>query len=176
MPQLRSNRSGHATTVLGAVRARHNDIERIERTLLELNQLFRDLTEQIDIQNPLVQQTEVQTEHVKADTEAANVQLNKSIVSAKCARRIKWIICIILTLIVLGVALGVGLWFGVFQKQPGRWRQAGADDGAGDGGDCDGAAADGDGGGGRVVVGAVGWMGTGHMGYRSAEVIVRRHC
>jgi syntaxin 1B/2/3 len=119
VPQLRSNRSGHATTVLGAVRARHNDIERIERTLLELNQLFRDLTEQIDIQNPLVQQTEEQTEHVKADTEAANVQLNKSIKNAKCARRIKWIICIILTIIVLGVALGLGLWFGVFQKSQG---------------------------------------------------------
>jgi syntaxin 1B/2/3 len=94
------------------VRARHNDIQRIERTLLELNQLFRDLTEQIDIQHPLVQQAEEQTEHVKADTEAANVQLNKGVDHARRARKIKWIICIIITIIVLGVALGVGIFFG----------------------------------------------------------------
>jgi syntaxin 1B/2/3 len=116
-PKLKSNRSGHATTVLGAVRARHNDIQRIERTLVELNQLFRDLTEQIDIQNPLVQQAEEQTEHVKADTEAANVQLDRGVKSARRARCIKWIICVILLIIIAGVALGLGLWFGVFQNQ-----------------------------------------------------------
>jgi syntaxin 1B/2/3 len=117
MLQLRSNRSGHATTVLGAVRARHNDIQRIERTLLELAQLFRDLTEQIDVQQPLVEQAEQQTDRVKADTEAANVQLNKGVVHARRARCLKWAVCILLTIIVLGIALGLGLWFGVFRNQ-----------------------------------------------------------
>lgn len=36
---LKSNRSATANTVLGAVRARHNDIQKIERTILELNQV-----------------------------------------------------------------------------------------------------------------------------------------
>ncbi|RKF62169.1 Syntaxin-like protein psy1, partial [Erysiphe neolycopersici] len=33
---LKGNRSGHATTVLGAVRARHNELQRIEATLTDL--------------------------------------------------------------------------------------------------------------------------------------------
>lgn len=36
---LRTNRSATANTVLGAVRARHNDIQKIERTITELNQV-----------------------------------------------------------------------------------------------------------------------------------------
>lgn len=36
---LRSNRSATATTVLGAVRARHNDIQKIETTIIELNRV-----------------------------------------------------------------------------------------------------------------------------------------
>lgn len=36
---LRTNRSATANTVLGAVRARHSDIQKIERTMMELNQV-----------------------------------------------------------------------------------------------------------------------------------------
>lgn len=38
-----TNRTAEANSVLGAVRARHNDIEKIERTLVELNRLIEEL-------------------------------------------------------------------------------------------------------------------------------------
>jgi syntaxin 1B/2/3 len=99
--------------VLGTVRARHNDIQRIEKTLIELQQLFQDLAEQVIIQDSVVQQTEQQTENVKTDTEAANVQLNKGIDHARRARKLKWILCIIVLVIIIALGLGLGIYFGL---------------------------------------------------------------
>lgn len=102
--------------MLGAVRARHNDIQQIERTLIELNQLFQDLAEAVLLQDAAVQQTEQQTEHVKRDTEAGNVQLDKGIASARRARKIKWIAFIVIVLIIVVLALALGLYFGVTRR------------------------------------------------------------
>lgn len=110
---LKTNRTATASTVLGAVRARHNDIQRIERTLLELNQLFQDLAEAVVVQEPMIQQAEQHTENVKNDTEAGNVQLDKGIKSAKNARRLKWWLFWIIVLIICILALVLGLYFGL---------------------------------------------------------------
>jgi syntaxin 1B/2/3 len=114
--QLQSNRSGHATSVLGAVRARHNDIQKIEQTLMELNQLFQDLAEQVVIQETAVQSAEQQTEHVVKDTENANVQLGKGVKSARRARKLKWICLCITLLIIIIIAVVLGVYFGIIQK------------------------------------------------------------
>jgi len=95
------------------VRARHNDIQKIERTLLELNQLMEDLATAIVLQEEPIQQVEQQTENVKKDTEAGNVQLDKGIRSARNARRLKWWclgICVAIA-VILGLVLG--LYFGL---------------------------------------------------------------
>jgi len=108
---LKSNRTGHATSVLGAVRARHNDIVRIEKTLLELHQLFQDLAEQVEIQQEAVQRTEEQTENVKTDTEAANVQLGKGIHHARNARRMKWCLLISAIVVIIIIAIVLAVYF-----------------------------------------------------------------
>lgn len=92
--------------MLGAVRARHNDILRIEKTLMELHQLFQDLAEQVEIQQEAVQRTEEQTENVKTDTEAANVQLGKGIKHARNARRLKWCLLIFAIIVIIVIAIG----------------------------------------------------------------------
>lgn len=99
--------------MLGAVRARHNDIQQIERTLIELNKLFEDLAEAVIIQEPMVQQAEVHTENVKKDTEAGNVQLDKGIEHARRARRMKWWCFWIVVLIICILALVLGIVFGI---------------------------------------------------------------
>src|SRR5215469_10805624 len=111
--QLKSNRTGAATSVLGAVRARHNDILHIERTLQELNQLFQDLAEAVVIQEPAVQAAEEQTQNVVKDTEQANVQLTKGVDHARRARKLKWWAFFICLLIVVALALILGLYFGL---------------------------------------------------------------
>jgi syntaxin 1B/2/3 len=110
---LKSNRSGQASSVLGAVRARHNDIQRIEKTMGELALLFTQLNEQVIYQEPIIQRTEEQTVQVKDDTENANKQLDEGIKSARRARRLKWWILLTIVLILCVIALVLGLYFGL---------------------------------------------------------------
>jgi len=113
---LKTNRTATASTVLGAVRARHNDIQQIERTLIELNKLFEDLAEAVVIQEPMVQQAEMHTENVKKDTEAGNKQLDQGIASAKRARKMKWWCFWIVVIIIIILALVLGIYFGTQKK------------------------------------------------------------
>jgi len=111
--QLKSNRTGAAQSVLGSVRARHNDIQRIEKTLIELGQLFQDLAEAVVLQDAPIQQTEQQAEVARTQLEDGNRQLDTGIKSATRARKLrKWcfiIIILIICIIALVVGLAVGL-------------------------------------------------------------------
>lgn len=55
---LKSNRSGQASSVLGAVRARHNELQRIEATLTELAAMFADMAQIVEAQDPVIEHTE----------------------------------------------------------------------------------------------------------------------
>ncbi|KAK4984233.1 hypothetical protein LTR50_006729 [Elasticomyces elasticus] len=114
---LKTNRSATANTVLGAVRARHNDIQNIEKTLIELNQLFQDLAQAVVVQDAAVVQAEQHTETVKQDTEAGNKQLDQGIKSARRARKLKWWCLFIVVLICCILALALGLYFGLPPKK-----------------------------------------------------------
>jgi len=114
--QLKSNRSATASTVLGAVRARHNDIQKIERTMIELNQLMEDMATAVILQEEPIQQTEQQAQTVYKDTEAGNKELVTATKSAKRARKLKWWCFAIVVLIVTIIAVVLGVYFGVVQK------------------------------------------------------------
>lgn len=113
---LLENRSGQASNVLGAVRARHRDIQLIEKTISELALLFEQLNEQVVYQEHQVTQAEMQTEVVKDDTEQANVQLDKGIESARRARRLKWYTLLVVVIIICILALALGIYFGTKDK------------------------------------------------------------
>ena len=114
--QLKTNRTATASSVLGAVRARHNDIQKIERTLIELAQLFQDLATEVEAQEYKTVQVEEQTANVKTDTEHANVHLSKGIESAKRRRKLQWWTLLVVVLIILVLALVLGLYFGLHNK------------------------------------------------------------
>jgi syntaxin 1B/2/3 len=111
--QLKTNRSGQASSVLGAVRARHNDIQRIEKTMGELALLFTQLNEQVVFQEQQVNRVEEQTVQVVDDAKHANTQLTQGIKSARNARKLKWWTLIVVLLIVVILALALGLYFGI---------------------------------------------------------------
>ncbi|KAK7543946.1 t-SNARE [Phyllosticta citricarpa] len=113
---LKSNRSGQANSVLGAVRARHNDIQRIEKTMNELAQLFIDLNEAVVVQDSQVTQTEQKTEAVLDEGKQANVQLDKGIDHIRRRNRLRRWTLFIFILIVCIIALIVGLYFGLNNK------------------------------------------------------------
>lgn len=99
--------------MLGAVRARHNDIQRIEQTLGELAQLFNELNEVVVQQEVPVAAIENQTVQVKDDTEGANRKLDQGIKSARRARKLKWWTLGVFVLIICIIALALGLYFGL---------------------------------------------------------------
>jgi syntaxin 1B/2/3 len=111
--QLKENRSGQASSALGAVRARHNDIQRIEKTMVELALLFTQLDEQVVYQEQQVDQVQQQTEQVIDDSKNANEQLDKGIASARRTRKLKWWTLIVVILIICVLALALGIYFGV---------------------------------------------------------------
>jgi syntaxin 1B/2/3 len=111
--QLKSNRSGQASSVLGAVRARHNDIQRIEKTMGELAMLFTQLNEQVVYQEQQTVDIENQTVQVNEDAKHANQALDKGIASARRARKLKWYTLLVFVLILCIIGLALGIYFGV---------------------------------------------------------------
>lgn len=102
--------------MLGAVRARHNDIVQIEKTLGELALLFQQLNEAVVYQEPQVTAVEDQTIRVNEDSKNATGQLDKGIKSARRARKLKWWTLLTVIAIICVLALVLGLYFGLKKK------------------------------------------------------------
>jgi syntaxin 1B/2/3 len=99
------------------VRARHNDIQRIEKTMTELALLFNQLNEMVVYQEPMVARIEDQTVHVVDETQEANKKLESGIQSARRARKLKWWTLLVVVLIVAILALALGIYFGTGQNK-----------------------------------------------------------
>ncbi|CAO3626915.1 unnamed protein product [Cunninghamella blakesleeana] len=108
---MSSNRSGQARAVLSEVQSRHDDIKKIEKTILELHQLFMDMQMMIETQAEVINQVEQHTETAVLDLEQGNQDVAKAIVSAKATRAKKWCCFVIFIIILIVVAILVW-WFG----------------------------------------------------------------
>jgi syntaxin 1B/2/3 len=111
---INADRRGQAQSALLAVRRRHEAIQNIERTMLELAELFRDLDTLVQEQHVQIQDVEQKSEDVKENIEKGNVELTQVVKKAKKARKGKWIclcigitVFIIILLIVLAIVLYV---------------------------------------------------------------------
>lgn len=113
---LRTNRSGHAASLLGNVRARHNELQRIEQTLSELAILFQELASMVEQQENVVVAAEVNAESTVQNIEKGNEQVSQGIQHARRTRRLKWWCALIVFLICLAIALGVGLGVALTNK------------------------------------------------------------
>jgi len=114
---LKSNRSGQASSVLGAVRARHNELQRIEATLTELAAMFADMAQIVEAQDPVVEHTEQNAIQTQEDVNKANVQIDKANEHARRRNRLKWWCLLVVVLIILAIALGVGLGIGLTKSK-----------------------------------------------------------
>jgi len=110
---LKNNRSGQASSILGAVRARHNELQKIEATLTDLAAIFADMAQIVDAQDPVIEHTEQNAIQTKEDISQGNVQIDKAKKSAARTRKLKWWCFFIVVLIILGLALGIGLGIGL---------------------------------------------------------------
>lgn len=110
---LRTNRSGHASSVLGNVRARHNELQRIEQTLTELAVLYQELATMVEQQETVIVDAENKGQDVVNNLESGNQQVAEANKSARNRRKLKWwcffIVVLIIIAAVLGIALGITL-------------------------------------------------------------------
>ncbi|EHK98311.1 putative Syntaxin-like protein psy1 [Glarea lozoyensis 74030] len=106
---LKSNRTGQASSVLGAVRARHNELQRIEATLTDLAAMFADMAQIVEAQDPIIEHTEENAVQTAEDVDKGNEQIDKANEHARRRRRNKWWCLLIVVLIIIAIALGVGL-------------------------------------------------------------------
>ena len=88
---LNSDRRGQAQSTLRNVQQRHDAIQQIERTMIELQQLFQDLDAIVVQQDPLVQNIEQKAEETHTHLVSGNEQVGIAVNSARAARRKKWI-------------------------------------------------------------------------------------
>ncbi|KAI9320429.1 t-SNARE [Dichotomocladium elegans] len=109
---MQANRSGHARAVLNEVQTRHDDIKKIEKTILELHQLFMDMQMMIEYQGETLTKVEQTTEAAVVDLEQGNVDIGKAITHARATRSKKWF-CFILAIIIL-VVIGILVWWFAF--------------------------------------------------------------
>lgn len=98
------------------MRARHNELQRIEGTLADLAALFADMAQLIEAQEPLIEHTEENAIKTVGDIEDGNTELNKSKEHAARRRKLKWYCLLIVVLIILAAALGIGLGIGLTKK------------------------------------------------------------
>lgn len=107
---LSQNRRGQSQSALRAVQGRHEAIQKIERQMIELAQLFQDMEAAVVEQEPAIQNTEEKTENTVVNLDQGNQHLGGAVVKARSARRKKWICFWIIVLILLiAVAVGVGV-------------------------------------------------------------------
>jgi len=92
------------------VQERHEDIKRIEKVLTELAALFNEMSLLVEQQNEPIKAIAEDAVRIKDDTEAALQHTDKALISARAARKKRWI-CFFIILIVLAV---VGIIVGVF--------------------------------------------------------------
>jgi len=87
------------------VQERHEDIKRIEKTLAELAQLFNDMSVLVEQQDETINVIEAQAAGVEKDTEAGLQYTDKAVVSARAARKKRWICFFIILTVVIVIAI-----------------------------------------------------------------------
>ncbi|KAK8044688.1 t-SNARE [Apiospora rasikravindrae] len=110
---LRTNRTGQANSVLGNVRARHNELQRIEQTITELAEMFQDLAVLVEQQEIPVQTAVNNAEDTTKHIDEGNAQVYKAQTSARNRRKWKWYCLLVVVLILVVIAIALALYFTV---------------------------------------------------------------
>jgi len=106
---MNSNRYGESKAAYREVQERHKDIQKIERTLTELAQLFNDMSILVEQQDETIDVIQDTAANVEKDTELGMGHTNTAVTSARAARKKRWICfgLFILLLIIVAIIIAV---------------------------------------------------------------------
>ncbi|KAI8084609.1 t-SNARE [Halteromyces radiatus] len=106
---MQASRRGQARAVLSEVQNRHDDIKKIEKTILELHQLFMDMQMLVEQQGETLNQVEEHAETTAVQMEEGNKFVSRAIKSARATRHKKW--CCFVICIILAVVIAILVWW-----------------------------------------------------------------
>ncbi|KAF2022081.1 syntaxin [Aaosphaeria arxii CBS 175.79] len=106
---MSSDRRGQAQSSLRNVKERHEAIQKIERQMVELAQLFQDLDQIVMQQEPLVENIEQKGEEIHSNVQQANTEIGGAIEKARSRNRKKWWCLLICILIIIVIAVVVAV-------------------------------------------------------------------
>ncbi|KAI1340397.1 t-SNARE [Xylariaceae sp. FL0016] len=105
---LLSSKSGQAASVLQSVNDRHAELQKIERDMMELTDMFKSLAIMVEQQEDHVAAAETNADKTGQFLDQGNVQVKKGIISARNARKWKWW-CLLITILIIAIAVGLGV-------------------------------------------------------------------
>jgi len=108
---LATARTSSAQSTLGAVQARHAEIQRIERTLVELVALFEEMAREVEAAEPVVQRIDQSVEDTHEVLVKSNVELKVATKHAWNTRKNKWICLGIVVVIIIIIAVILAVKF-----------------------------------------------------------------
>jgi len=114
---LSGNRRGEARSALREVQARHNEIQRIEKTIVELADLFTQMEQLVVEQEPMVDMIDQRGEEITQNVDKAQEEITEAVEKARSRRRKKWwclLICLLILIVIVGLSLGIS-------KAQGKW-------------------------------------------------------
>lgn len=109
---MSSTSYGASRAAYREVQERHEDIKRIERTLTELAQLFNDMSILVEQQDEQVNAIETTAGAVEKDVEQGLSHTDKAVISARSARKKRWICFAIIVVILAIIAIVLAVHFG----------------------------------------------------------------
>ncbi|KAI8143227.1 t-SNARE [Fennellomyces sp. T-0311] len=109
---MQSGRQGASRAVLSEVQSRHDDIRRIEKTLVELHQLFNDMSMLVERQGEVVVQIEQNAQTTAGELKEGNRAIKRAVELARSTRAKKW--CCAVLVVVLCVVIAILVWWFAF--------------------------------------------------------------
>ncbi|KAG2218954.1 hypothetical protein INT45_004646 [Circinella minor] len=109
---IQAGRQSSSRAVLSEVQNRHTDIKRIERTLLELHELFEDMQMLVERQGEVIVKIDDHAEQVAGDLKEGNRAVKRAVDFARSTRAKKW--CCFFLVIILCVIIAILVWWFAF--------------------------------------------------------------
>ncbi|KZT60452.1 t-SNARE [Calocera cornea HHB12733] len=106
---MSSNRYGESRAAFREVQERHEDVKRIEKTLTELATLFNDMSIMVEEQDESINVIQSYALSTDKDMELGLQQTEKAVVSARSARKKRWICFAIILIILIIIAIVVAV-------------------------------------------------------------------
>ncbi|KAG2174821.1 hypothetical protein INT43_005883 [Umbelopsis isabellina] len=112
---MQQQRSGQARAVLSEVQTRHDDMKKIEKTIIELQQLFMDMQMLVEQQGEHLNTIVENADTTVGELERGNKHVDSAIKKARATRAKKWG-CFFLT-IILAVVIAILVWYFAFNHK-----------------------------------------------------------